>query len=151
MVAEPNSTATGFFLRSFGSTATAAYAGCKADWRRARGAYAHTRQRGDDLLFELFDATNRFFRGADAREAFRAGWTAEELFGITLEKPRRFGAICAAVYANLDIMGFDGPWVWTSMPPIHGEHDEYSIQRRIRTDFRFIRAVPWWRHPSPIC
>jgi hypothetical protein len=137
------------FARSFGSTAAAAQRACKADWERARSTYAHTRQLGDDLLIELFDATNKFFNGAQARDAFRGGWTAEELFGITLEKPRRCGAVCAAVYANVDTIRFDGPWVWINTPPIAEERDGGSLQRRIRTDFRFLRAVPWWRHPSP--
>lgn len=141
MAAEPNIKATGFFSRS-------AYTACKADWIGARRAYPQTRQRGDDLLLELFNATNRFFRSSDARKAFRGGWTAEELFGITLETPRRLGAVCAAVYANLAIVHFDGAWVFVDAPSIAGEDAGDSLHRYIRTDFQYRGSVPWWHHPT---
>lgn len=110
----------GYFKAESGRVRRAAYAACKTDWQKARGRFPRSRQCGDDLLVELFNATNRFFKSADGREAFRGGWTAEELFGITLEEPRRLGAISAAVYANLHIIRFDGPWIWTAAPPIDG-------------------------------
>jgi hypothetical protein len=139
------------FNRSITRTATAARFACKADWERAQSTCARARQLGDDLLIELFDATNEFFNGAQARDAFLGGWTSEELFGMTLDRPRRCGAVCGAVYARLNTIRFDGPWVWIGTPRMAHELDGRSLQRRIRTDFRFLRVVPWWRHPSPDC
>ena len=55
------------FNRSITRTATAAQFACKADWERAQSTYARARQLGDDLLIELFDATNEFFNGAQAQ------------------------------------------------------------------------------------
>jgi hypothetical protein len=124
---------------------------CKADWEKARSKYAQAPQLGDELLSELFDATDAFFRGPQGRAAFRGGWAAQELFGITLEKPRRFGVICAAVFAKVDILDFDGPWVWIRTSAIDGDEDGDSIARHIRTDYRFRQTVPWWRHSSPVC
>ncbi len=127
-----------------------AHRACQSDWQKARSRYAHPPPLGDELLIALFDATNKFFKGPQARAAFSGGWTAAELFGITLEKPRRFGAICASVYAAVDIVRFDGPWVWIHTPAIDEEDEGASISRLIRTDYRFRRTVPWWRHPSPV-
>jgi hypothetical protein len=89
--------------------ASAALAACKADWAKARARYDDARVLGDEFILNIFNATNGFLRCRHAHEAFRGGWTAEELFGVTLEKPFRVGLMCAAVNATLAIVGFDGP------------------------------------------
>jgi len=121
---------------------------CKADWAKARHRYDDARVLGDEFILNIFNTTNSFLRSRHAHEAFRAGWTAEELFGVTLEKPFRVGLICAAVNATLAIVGFDGPWAWVNAPSIAGEDAVDALYHYIRTDFQYRDSVPWWRHPS---
>jgi hypothetical protein len=72
----------------------------------------------------------------------------EELLGMTLETPSRFGLVCAAVNASLAIVHFDGAWVFVNAPSIVGEDAGDSLHRYIRTDFQYRGTVPWWRHPT---
>ena len=124
----------------------AAFADCKADWSHARVHYGNRVR--DEFLFDLISATNKFLSGSQARQAFRGGWTKEELFGITLEPPHQLGLICAVVNASLAIESFDGGWVFVKTPATPGEDDSDEVLRYFRTTFQHRYSVPWWRHPT---
>ena len=127
--------------------AAAALADCKTDWSKARTYYSGRVER-DELLRDLITATNKFLSGSQARQAFRSGWTKEELLGITLEPPRQLGLICAVVNASLAIECFDGGWVFVKTPAITGEGGGDEVLRYFRTSFQYRNSVPWWRHPT---
>ena len=131
--------------------AAAALAACKADWSKARTYFSGWVER-DELLRDLITATNKFLSGSQARQAFRGGWTKEELFGITLEPPHQLGLICAVVNASLAIECFDGGWVFVKTPAMSGEDGGDEVVRYFRTTFQYRDSMPWWRHPaySPI-
>jgi hypothetical protein len=126
--------------------AAAALAACKADWVGARGRYRH-RVSGDQFILDMLNATNHFLDSHQAVDAFRGGWTMEELLGMTLETSSRFGLVCAAVNASLAIVHFDGAWVFVNAPSIADRDAGDSLQRYIRTDFQYRGSVPWWRRP----
>ena len=119
---------------------------CKVDWVKARPHYGP--RLGDEFLFDLIKATNNFLAGRQAADAFRGGWTMEELFGMSLDRPYQFGLVCAVVNATLVITGFDGGWVFIKTPAIPGEDGGDTILRYLRTTFQHPDSVPWWRHPT---
>ena len=124
----------------------ASLAACKSDWSKARASYGNRVR--DEFLFDLITATNKFLSGPQAREAFRGDWTIEELFGITFEQPHQFGLVCAVVNASLEIVCFDGGWVFIRTPAIPGEEGGDSVLRYFRSTFQHHGSLPWWRHPT---
>ena len=128
------------------SRTAAAFAACKADWSKARANYGSWVR--DEFLLDLITATNKFLGSPQAREAFRGGWTSEELFGITFEPPHQLGLVCAVVNASLAIVSFDGGWVFVKTPAMPGEEDSDSVLRYFRSAFQYDHSVSWWRHPT---
>jgi hypothetical protein len=123
-----------------------ALAACKTDWAKARSRFDDARLISDEFTVNIVNATTAFLRGRQAHEAFRGGWTAEELFGVTLQKPFRVGLVCAVVNATLVIVKFDGPWAWVDAAS-NEEHGD-GLYHHIRSDFQFRDSIPWWRHPT---
>jgi hypothetical protein len=126
--------------------AAASFAVCKADWSKARANYGSWVR--DEFLLDLINATNSFLSSAQAREAFRGGWTREELFGITFERPHQLGLVCAVVNASLAIVRFDGGWVFVKTPAMHDEEGPETVLRYFRSAFQHGDSVSWWHHPT---
>ena len=134
------------FGPSYVSRPAAALATCKADWSKARANYGSWVR--DELLLDLITATNSFLSSPQAREAFRGGWTREELFGITFEPPHQLGLVCAVVNASLAIVRFDGGWVFVKTPAMHDEEGPETVLRYFRSAFQHDDSVSWWHHPT---
>ena len=123
----------------------AALAACKADWSKARANYGSWVR--DQFLLDLITATNSFLSSPQAREAFRGGWTREELFGITFEPPHQLGLVCAVVNASLAIVRFDRGWVFVKTPAMPEEGGD-TVLRYFRSAFRYGDSASWWHHPT---
>jgi hypothetical protein len=128
------------------SRPAAALAACKADWSKARANYGSWVR--DEFLLDLITATNSFLSSPQAREAFRGGWTIEELFGISSEPPHQLGVVCAVVNASLAIVRFDGGWVFVKTPALQGEGGADTVLRYFRSAFQHGQSVLWWNHPA---
>jgi len=101
-----------------------------------------------EFLLDLITATNSILSSSQAREAFRGGWTREELFGISFEPPHQLGLVCAVVNASLAIVRFDGGWVFVKTPVLQGEEGPDTVLRYFRSAFQHGDCISWWHHPT---
>jgi hypothetical protein len=128
-------------------SAEAALAICKAEWADARLRYA-----GPDVdpsTLKLVRATDAFLVSHHALDAFKGGWTLEQLFGLGRgEHATEWGLICLAARGIIEIVRFDESRVWIRVPNAPGA-GATPVSYRPK-DFPVSNGRPWWQDDVPL-
>lgn len=123
-------------------TAEATLAICKAEWADARLRHGDI---ANPAMQKLAHFTDAFLASDHALDAFRAGWSIEQLFGMRRDGGQACGLICLAALGAIEIDRFDEAGVW--LRPAGEIDTPISYQPK---DFPVDGAVPWWQQDVPL-
>jgi hypothetical protein len=127
-------------------SAEAALAICKAEWADARLRFSGAL---DPSTQNLIRATDEFLASDHALDAFKGGWTMEQLFGMgRREYATQCGLICLAARGTIEIVRFDEGRVWIRVANVP-EDDDHPISYRPQ-DFVVSNSQPWWQDQVPL-
>ncbi len=128
-------------------SAEAALAICKAEWADARLRFSGVPVNASTQ--KLLEATDVFLASDYALDAFKGGWSMEQLFGMGRgEFAAHCGLICQAALGAIEIVRFDEKRVWIRVPNAPGD-DGIPISYRSR-DFSISNSPPWWQDRVPL-
>ena len=103
----------------------------------------------DSSTQDLIIATDAFLVSDHALDAFKGGWTLEQLFGLGRgEHATEWGLICLAARGIIEIMRFDESRVWIRVPSAPGA-GATPISYRSK-DFPVSNSRPWWQEDVPL-
>ena len=116
---------------------------CVLEWYRGQNLLAGVTH---PMVRHLKQLTRAFLQGPWAHEAFAAGWTDRELFGLPLDFDVATPGLVPLMALGLlrpVILGIDAEAA--TVLGSYGWHGEDSIIRVPRCDA--LVSVLWWRHP----
>ena len=127
-------------------SAEATLAICKAEWAHARLRFVSVHNPSTQ---KLVCATDQFLASDDALDAFKGGWTVEQLFGMGRgERAAQVGLVCLVACGDIEIVRFDEKRVWIRVANVPGD-DAHPVSYRPK-EFLVSNSPPWWQDHVPL-